>query len=379
MIDFADIHRLISQPDADRTLSLFLMVDAARLENQASTPGWRIWLKNALRELQARHPEDATFDALRKQAEARLDQHRGHSKGLALFLTPSSEQVFELPVPLAENAVAYGRASLAPLLWAIDEYERTLIVVVDRERARFISGYMGGASREGTHVNDVVAYDFGEKTQMPTGRNQGDRHAGGSNRDAFESTLADHLRRFYQEVAAQVRQIKTDHNIARIILGGPEEAAHALRREMHDSVARAVVAIVPIPQWVDDGAVLRLALPAALAVERQQEIELVDEVVDLAKSGGRGALGFAAIAQCLERKQVELLILPWPIEDPEVRDRLPLEALQAGAKIELVSGAAAERVLAEGGVAARLFYATPPEAAPGELQTAGPRARTDDR
>ena len=36
MIDLADIHRLISQADADRTLSLFLMVDAARLENHAA-------------------------------------------------------------------------------------------------------------------------------------------------------------------------------------------------------------------------------------------------------------------------------------------------------------------------------------------------------
>jgi hypothetical protein len=361
MIDIADIHRLISQPDADRTLSVFLMVDAARLENQAATPGWRIWLKNALRELKGQHPEDETFDALRKQAEALLEQPRGHSKGLALFLTPSSEQVFELPVPLAEHAVAYGRASLGPLLWAMDEYERTLIVVVDQERARFISGYMGGASREGAHTNDVEAYDFGEKTQMPTGRGQGDRTMGGSNRDAFEATIGDHLRRFYQEVAAQVRQIKEGSGIRRIILGGPGEAAHALKREMHDSVARHVVAIVPIPQWVDDGAVMRLALPAALEVERQQEVDLVDEIVNFARSGSRGALGLVAVEDCLERKQVELLVLPWPLEDPALRDRLPLAALAAGAKVELVSGAAAERVVAEGGVAARLFYTLRPE------------------
>jgi len=361
MIDFADINRLISQPDADRTLSVFLMVDAARLENQAATPGWRIWLKTALRELSGQHAEDETFAALRRRAEALLERHRGDSKGLALFLTPASEQLFELPVPLAENAVAYGRASLAPLLWAMDEYERTLIVVVDQERARFISGYMGGASREGTHVNDVEAYDFRQMHQMPTGRNQGDRTMGGANRDAFEATVGDHLRRFYQEVAAEVRQIKERQGIRRVILGGPGEAAHALRREMHDTVARDVVAMVPIPQWVDDGAVMRLALPAAIEVERQQEVELVDEVVNLARSGHRGALGVPAILECLARKQVELLVLPWPLEDPQLRDELPLAALAAGAKIELVSGPAAARVHAEGGAVARLFYTLRPE------------------
>lgn len=361
MIDLADIHRLIAQPDADRTLSVYLMVDAARLENQAATPGWRIWLKNALRELRGQHPEDEALGALRRRCEALLEQQRGRGKGLAVFLTPTSERVHELPVPLAEHAIAYGQPSLAPLLFAMDEYERTLIVVVDQERARFITGYMGGAQREGTHVNDVEAYDFRHKDQMPTGRNQGDRTMGGSNRDAFAATLEDHLRRFHQEVAAQMRQLVEDRGIRRIILGGPIESAHALKHELHESLARQVVAIVPIPQWQGDGAVVQLALPAALEVEHRQEEALVDEVVGLARSGGRGALGRAAVEDCLARQQVELLILPWPLADAALRDRLPLAALAGGARIEFVSGAAAERVNAEGGVAARLFYTLRPE------------------
>lgn len=344
MIDLADIHRLISQADADKTLSLFLMVDAARLENHSATPGWRIWLKNALRELHAEHPDDATFDALVKRAEARLDEHRGHAKGLALFLTPDGEQLFELPVPLLENAASYGRASLAPLLWAIDEYERTLILVVDQEHARFISGYMGGASREGMHNNDFAAYDFPEKTQI-----------------AFVATEDDHRRRFFQEVALQARQLMEDTEANRLFIGGSEEAAHAVKKEMHDDVAKKVVAVLAIPQHLDDAAVVRLVGPVALEVERQREVELVDEVINFAKSGSRGALGHAAVAACLERQQVELLVLPWPMQDPEIRDRLPHVALQAGAKIELVSGAAAERLNAEGGVGARLFYVIKPE------------------
>ena len=361
MIDLADIHRLISQADADKTLSLFLMVDAARLENHSATPGWRIWLKNALRELHAEHPEDATFDALVKRAEKQLDEHRSHAKGLALFLTPNGEQLFELPVPLLENAVSYGRASLAPLLWAIDEYERTLILVVDQEHARFISGYMGGASREGMHNNDFAAYDFPEKTQ-PTGNNRGIRGvAGASNRDAFAATEGDHRRRFFQEVALQARQLMEEGNADRLFIGGSEEAAHAVKKEMHEDVAKKVVAVLAIPQHLDDAAVVRLVGPVAVQVERQREVELVDEVINFAKSGSRGALGHAAVAACLERQQVELLVLPWPMQDPEIRDRFPHVALQAGAKIELVSGAAAERLNAEGGVGARLFYVIKPE------------------
>lgn len=355
MFDVNDIHRLLSQPDADRTLSLYLTTDAARIENHAAIPGWRIWAKNALHALEQQHPGDEVFAGLRARAEALLDAHRSASKALAVFLTPSSEQVLALPVPLGDSAAAYGRASLTPLLWLLDEYRRTLIVVVDKERARFVSGYLGGASREGAHVNDFSMYDFPEKTQMP----QGDRTMGGSNRDSFAATEQDHRRRFYQEVAEQTRTLLEETRAERLVLGGAEESAHALKRELHAAVAKLVVAVVPLPPYIDDAEVVRRVAPVASAAERERELALVGEVVDFAKAGGRGALGQAAVAACLERKQVELLVLPWPIEDTELRDRLPREALAAGASVELVSGAAARRIVEEGGVAARLFYPTP--------------------
>lgn len=355
MFDVSDIQRLLSQPDADRTLSLYLTTDAARIENHATIPGWRIWAKNALHTLEQQHPDDETLAALRARAEALLDEHRSANKALALFLTPSSEQAIPLPVPIADSAATYGRAALAPLLWCLDEYRRTLIVLVDKERARFVSGYMGGASREGAHVNDFASYDFAEKTQMP----HGDRVMGGSNRDAFASTEHDHRRRFYQEVAEQTRVLMGETQAQRIILGGAEESAHAVKKELQDAVAKAVIAVVSVPNHLDDAEVVRRVLPVAVAAEREREVALVDEVVDMARSGGRGALGYAEVAACLERKQVELLLLPWPIADAELRDRLPREALAAGARVELVSGAAAQQILEEGGVAARLFYPTP--------------------
>ncbi len=363
MFDAHDLHRLLSQPDADHTLSLYLRTDAALLENHAAVPGWRIWAKNALHKLVQGNPDNPTLASLCARAEQVLDDSRSGSKSLAVFLTPASDWVLPLPVPLAENVAGYGRAAIGPLLWAQDEYRRTLIAVVDKERARYVSGYMGGANREGTHVNDFIAYDFPEKTMMP----HGVRTMGGSNRDAFAATEADHLRRFYQEVAGQIRQLMTDMRISRLVLGGSDEAAHAVQRELHPSIAKLVVALVAVPQYVDDAEVVRRVLPAASASERARETALVGEVIDLAKSGGRGALGPAEVSACLERKQVELLLLPWPGEDASL-ELLAREALAAGASVELVSGEAAARVVEEGGVAARLFYATPAELVTAESQ-----------
>jgi hypothetical protein len=364
MFDAHDLHRLLSQPDADRTLSLYLRTDASLLENHAAIPGWRIWLKNALHALGPRFPDDATVASLCARAEQLLAEPRAGCKALAVFLTSASEWILPLPVPLPDNVAAYGRAAIGPLLWVQDEYRPTLIVVVDKERARYVSGYMGGASREGAHVNDFASYDFPEKTQMP----HGDRTMGGSNRDSFAATEHDHRRRFYQEVAAQVRQLMTDQGIERLVLGGAEESAHAVQRELHPSVASQLLAVVSVPHHHSDEEVVRKALPVVVAAERARETALVGEVVDLAKSGGRGALGPTEVAACLERKQVELLLLPWPGED-EGMEAMARDALTAGAKVELVSGEAAARIVSEGGVAARLFYPTP--AALGEDFRAG--------
>ena len=83
----------------------------------------------------------------------------------------------------------------------------------------------------------------------------------------------------------------------------------------------------------------------------------MNQVIDFAKSRGRGALGEEAVKMALDMQRVELLILSWPTNNPDLSDDLAFRALQLNSEIELVHGEAAERLNAEGGVAARLYYA----------------------
>src|SRR5690606_24658542 len=209
------------------------------------------------------------------------------------------------------------------------------------------------------------------KHMMPTGRGEGNTMQGGNNRDAFAATLGDHTRRFYREVAEQCEQLLAESGARRILLGGIEEAAHAIQGLMTEATAKAVIGFTPVPLHVSDQVAWDLLLPKALDFEREHEQTLVDEVVNLAKSGGRGALGTRDVLECLRNKQVELLLVPWPLTDPELRVTLPELAMASSAEIELVAGPAAERIVEEGGLAARLYYATPEQIQP-PVQVAGP-------
>ncbi|PCC73747.1 hypothetical protein SAMN02745121_06864 [Nannocystis exedens] len=362
MLKLTDVNRVLSQPAADKTLSIYAQVDPSLFENQGRTPGWRIWVKNSLRELKAAH-EDPVVAELVARAEHFFGTLRPECKAIAAFFTPSAEEVLRLQVPIVQPECHFGRPAVAPLLWLLDEYEPYVVVLVDSEKARFFVARLGRAGLGGTRYNEVFEYDFPPKYLPSTNAGQGGYTKGGNNRDAFDALIDDHTRRFYRQVAEQCGHLLEETGSKRILLGGMETSAHAVEGLMHDTVRKAVIGIVPTPLHLSDQATWDLLMPHALEHERAHESALVDEVVDLAKAGGRGALGIATVLQCLQNKQVELLLVPWPLAEAELRAQLPELAMAAGAKIELVAGAAAERVVQEGGLAARLYYGIP-EAAP---------------
>jgi hypothetical protein len=69
------------------------------------------------------------------------------------------------------------------------------------------------------------------------------------------------------------------------------------------------------------------------------------------------ALGRQAVMQALEQQRVELLLAPWPLHDPETFQDATARVFASNGTIELVHGRAAERLRAEGGLGARLYYA----------------------
>jgi hypothetical protein len=80
-------------------------------------------------------------------------------------------------------------------------------------------------------------------------------------------------------------------------------------------------------------------------------------VINMAKSGGRAALGREAVLKAVDEQRVEMLIAPWPLTDEYLLHTLPEKMMHSSSTLELVHGEAAERVQAEGGLAARLYYA----------------------
>src|SRR5215216_8023317 len=165
MVDMDNVKQMLWQ-GGEQTLSIYLDVDAAKQENQAAQPAWRIYLKHAINDIEGQAKNTEGWPQTKARFDAFFNGYEANSKGLAVFFTPEAEQIYELPVPV-ETRWFFGKPLIVPLLWALDEYEPYLIVRVDQEKGELITAYLGNATVEEKLESDLYAYDFEQKILMP--------------------------------------------------------------------------------------------------------------------------------------------------------------------------------------------------------------------
>lgn len=357
MLNNETLRELLNNAPND-VLSLYLNVDPSQKVNQNEPRGWNIYVKNALRDIEnTLQDSDVDVKSILKQTENFLESYTPTGKSLVLFVGEDGYlENYDLPV-IVDNHYSFGNIDVVPMLWALDEYERYIVVLVDAEQARFLSAYLGRANTNEEMTIDFDDYDFREHGYIYSNSDADGLH--GSGGEQFEAMRDEHTRRFHKDVAEQIRQAIEDTSAERVILGGSEKSAHAVQDLLHTSIQDKVVDILSIPMDANDAKVAESIEVTALAYEREQEMLLVNEVIDLAKAGGRASLDNDVLEDALNRQQVELLILPYPMEDTAFAADATLKALQSGAKVELVHGSAAAKLTHEAPFAARFYYILP--------------------
>jgi hypothetical protein len=380
---------------ADRrdVLSVFLDTDPSKPENQGAAPAYRIWLRKSIRELLDALPAPERR-AAREHADrvvSHLETLRPGGRGLALVAGENLWREAAIPVPLP-NRVHYGRPDLIPILWAIDDYEPYAILAVDREHARIYTAFLGESAVVSEETLDLDTRDWRFKTGRPptSTRMAGTGVARGAQRDTFDARVEAHIRRFWSGAAQSVARLLDERRIERLIIGGPDAAAHAVRDLLPAAAQATVVALVPLPARATPAEVLERTLPVALAEERRRDEALVTAVLRGASSRSGGVVGLVATLEALEQGQARTVVAARGIEGTVHRcgqcDRvtarpidgcpgcggraeaiavpqiLPLLARRGGADLELLDDSVAAGLRPHDGIGALLRYATMPGA-----------------
>jgi hypothetical protein len=360
MITIEDVKDLLGRSEEQTVLSLYLNVDNAARANQADPPAWRIWLKRTLREMSNGTAADNQWQPVQERAATFFEAYSPASKGIAVFFGPSWEQVFPLPVSI-ENQGSYGSPMIAPLLRVLSEHQPYLIVQVSQEEAHFYINLLNQTAFADNLKIDLEDYDFAEKTLMPATAAVGSDGQGGltqgSNRESFEAMIDAHRARFYRSIVDQIGKLSRTRNIQRVILGGSEKAAHAVHNLMPDSLRKSVIDIVSLPGHYTPQEISAHVQPQALAYEQAQADKRIDDVIGMARAGGRALLGEEAARYALERQQVETLFLAEQLAGQKLANDMACSALRNNSSVVVMFGTAAEKLEKEGGgMAAQLYY-----------------------
>jgi peptide chain release factor subunit 1 len=356
-----------------RILSAYVSLDPARQVRRA----YRIVFEDLVREVREgmEAPARGELQSEAARVQAWLETHEPTGKALAIFSCEPRGlwQAHDLAVRVADHLAFDHKPDVAPLLELLDDHERYAVALVDKEKARLFTVFLGEIEETET-LKDLVPgkHDQGGVSQA---------HYQGHH----EMHVLWHLKRVAQHLAELSRRRRFD----RLILAGPEEATSELRRLLPRALAGRLVSVVPAELFATDAEVLEATLEVERRVEREVEERLLQELLDTARAGGRATYGVEPTLEALWMAAVQTLVVADGVHAGgsectvcgrlvpgsvatcpacgasmravhELFHRAMERAHEQAGRVEVVHGAAAQRLLeAGGGLGALLRYQYP--------------------
>jgi len=362
------------QSDDPPILSLYLDVDPAK---GTGKDYYRLVARDLLKSLEPQASNKKTLKAL--QTDAGHVQHylesefRPEGKGLAVFscLGKGFWQVYQLPMNVRNDVHWGSRPYIKPLADILDEYRRLGVALVDKERARLFTVYLGEIEEK----SDLIA-------SVPRKHKQGGWQAADLQR-RHETHVLWHLK----DAAETLAKLDAEAPFDGLILGGPAEPLNEFQRLLPKSLSERLVTTISLAVTADSATVRKAALAVEEQRKRAAEERLLDNLLTTAqKKGGQAALGLADTLFALQQGRVHRLLTAdgytapgfqcrncglltaqavavcpscgqKKIEAiPDAINRAMHIAIEQGSAVEVFRGKAAERLKAAGGVGAILRY-----------------------
>jgi len=351
--------------------------------------GYRVAFDDLARRLEEQLGAGARVELREEAARVRAYLAATPPRGLGLVVFSCGPRglwrVYHLPVPVADELRFGPTPYLRPLLDVLDEHERYAVVLVDKEKARFFTVFLGEVEEE----HDLESYVLGHHDQ------------GGWSQANYQRHHEAHVRWHLERVAERLAELLRRRPFDRLILAGPDEATAELRRILPRPLRAKLAAVVAAELFAPPAKVLQLTRAVEEQVERAAERELVADLVETASSGGGAACGLAATLEAVGRGQVHKLVVAEGVEAPgaecpscgwlaagpagpcpacgaatepmdDVVERAVERVLDDKGSAVVVHGAAAERLTgACGGLGALLRYRLPPGPAAEATRPAG--------
>ncbi len=378
MVSYEDIERLkayVPQGDGG-VLSIYLDVDQSKASNLKR--GFETVLHNLLREVERSVEEKAREELEQNRARVLrfMRSYVPRKKSLVIFCDARSDFWWDRDLPiLLPNVARFENAPyLRPLIEALDKHERYGVVLMDKEKARVFTVYLGEIEE-----HEAVCDELPRRT-MTTSM---DRLWSQKNLQRHHDM---HVHWHAARVAERLREFVDRYRFDRLVVGGTVEAVGELMRVLPKRLSERVAGTISLPITAPASEVLAEVIRLEEQVQRRAEQRLVESLLTAAGKGDRAVIGPTATLEALNEGRIWRLVyaqnpgltgaacaqcgaLFWEPQHQacwycggtlevvsDFLNRLVERTLAWGGSVEEVRGQAAEMLDAAGGVGAFLRY-----------------------
>lgn len=302
---------------SDGVLSVYLDVDPSEMQRG----GFKASLLDLWKPLRA----EMKGTDLEERLEQEIDRVNAYvrswdeapGRSVAIF-SSAPEDIFvpvALDVPVLAGARFWPRSYLLPLIAAMDEYERYCVVLLDKERARFLTVWMGrieqrsefrdplpGRATGGGWATGSAPRGRGKVAEMGPGRVH-------SSQAGYVRHIEYHVHLHMQRVIDELWRLSRHRTFDRLIIGGPQEALAALRPMLPRSLATRVAAEFAAEMYASDADILSRVRGIEEQAERTYEAALVTDILERAPNGERAVTGWDGTLAALSEGRVHRLVL----------------------------------------------------------------------
>lgn len=366
-MNFSQLVALAHSLREARVLTVYLDGTAADPAQQRS---WRVQLDQRLGDLRtwlagSSHSEREEFEQCVRILDKELEAFEEivPMPGWAAFISAGRVQEASLlPVVMPTQVVWSTGASIAPYMRALKEVRPVVVVHADSTRADVHRYYLGKLDHVATlranhtvmkpsHMGDAPRVGFHAGTRGDTGHDEAQR------------SLLEGTKRMLSDAAD--RALRVAGNDGWLVTGGIPHVSLHLADMLASRAPDRVLHDDSLDIHASNADLTAAARAAASKLRNAMDAARLAEIADSSSATGLGAMGPAATRETLDQRRVRELYLTHRYlqnHAAEAEDAVR-SAIDQGAIIEEVSGAAAEQLDAHGGMAARLRYRLPQQQA----------------
>jgi len=344
-----------------QVLSVYIDADQ---HDPAERNKWRVRLDQEVtrcrRQLDGDQKGLLDFEQAWARLKARLERFDAFvpERGWVGFATAGELWYAEnVPVPMPDGVYWEKGIRVAPYVRGLKQERPMVAALLDSERAR-VFRFRGGELTEledlraDTFLGDLTDADMSKRATRATGMR------GSTGTDTAQRALSVATDRMVKHLMEVVSEATGPHGF--LVLGGPNEMVARASAALPKALGPRTLS-EPSPLHVEmRESEVREALDraASLMSSRWQE-ELLGQVIDAARAGGRACLGRQETERALREMRVDTLFLSRTLVagNDDFADACVGAAFAQDAMVEELSGAGADRLDLEGeGMAARLRF-----------------------